>query len=226
MRRRSILTRERLDGTVLDIEFLLIAVIQGLALTTLVVESERMLAEMDFLYWPYMLAGLVLILNFWSLAIIHSISFISWPFDLVHTLLYLVVAFIEVAAFAQVTHPARWFVFMFAFFVVSYVLYAWDAKMIRERRDAFQDTPARARLYAHIEGRQNMELTRLLPAGLVFQGLIVLILWLEPEWILGGDRHVFFVTAQLVFGLLYLADIIRNFRDRQRLIDECVEEAG
>jgi hypothetical protein len=41
MRRRSRLTRERLDGTVVDIEFLLIAVIQGLALTTLAVDPSR-----------------------------------------------------------------------------------------------------------------------------------------------------------------------------------------
>ena len=151
------LTRERLDGTTVDIEYLLIAVIQGFALATLAVDAEPVINEGAWIYSPYVLAAFILIVNFWGLAIIHSISFISWPFDLVHTLLYLVVGFVEVAAFSQVTHPAAWFVFMLAFFVVSAVLYVWDMKMIIERRADFEDTPARARLYAHVEGWQSAE---------------------------------------------------------------------
>ncbi len=103
MQKRPVLTREHLDGTVVDIEFLLIAVIQGFALATLAVDSDAVISGRDWIYWPYVLAAFILILNFWSLAIIHSISFISWPFDLIHTLLYFLVAFVEVAAFSQVT---------------------------------------------------------------------------------------------------------------------------
>ena len=57
MSRRALLTRERLDGRVVDIEFVLIAVIQGLALTTLAVESETVIGETQWLYWPYVIAG-------------------------------------------------------------------------------------------------------------------------------------------------------------------------
>jgi hypothetical protein len=141
MLKRPKLTRERLDGTAVDIEFLLIAVIQGLALTTLAVASEKVIGEAEWIYWPYVIAGFVLILNFWSLAIIHSISFVSWPFDIVRTLLYLLVTFVEVAAFAEITHPAKWFVFMLASFIVSFVLYAWDARVIRDKRAEYLDTP-------------------------------------------------------------------------------------
>lgn len=224
MGKRPKLTRERLDGTVVDIEFLLIAVIQGLALTTLAVEAEPVFREGDWVYWPYVLAGFVLMLNFWSLAIIHSISFISWPFDLVHTLLYLLVAFVEVAAFAEVTHPAKWFVFMFVFFVCSALLYAWDMKVIREKREEFQDTLPRARLYEHIYGQQRTELTRLLPAAVIFHGGIVVLLWVAPGIVLDDDRHVLFVGAQLVFGLAYLAAIVRSFGVRRQLIDACIED--
>lgn len=221
---RPKLTRERLDGTSVDIEFLLIAVIQGLALTTLAVDSEKVITETEWIYWPYVAAGFVLILNFWSLAIIHSIGFVSWPFDIVRTLLYMLVTFVEVAAFGQITHPAKWFVFMLAFFVVSFVLYAWDARVIRDKREEFLDTPARTRLYDHISGRQRLELLVILPGALVFHGLIVLALWLTPGLILEGDRHVYVVSLQLLFGLAYLADTIRNFSIRQRLMTECVEE--
>lgn len=224
MLKRVKLTREKLDGTVLDIEFLLIAVIQGLALTTLAVESEGILGDGEFLYWPYVAAGFVLIMNFWSLAIIHSISFISWPFDLVHTILYFLAAFVEVAAFTQITHPAGWFIAMFAFFIVSALLYVWDARVIREKQAEFEDTPAEARLYRHIHERQKVELRLMLPGALFFHGAIVVVLIASPALILEHDRHVFLVSAQLIFGLLFLAGIIRDFRIRQRLITDCIED--
>lgn len=224
MGKRARLTRERLDGTVVDIEFLLIAVIQGLALTTLAVEAEPVFREGDWVYWPYVLAGFVLMLNFWSLAVIHSISFITWPFDLVHTLLYMLVAFVEVAAFAEVTQPAKWFILMLVFFVLSWLLYAWDMKVIREKRGAFQDTPARARLYDHIYRQQSREMRLMVPGAIVFHGLIVLLMIVAPGFVLGGDRHVIFVGLQLVFGLIYLGDIVRGFGERRRLITDCIEE--
>jgi hypothetical protein len=221
---RWTLTRDRLDGTVLDIEFLLIAVIQGLALTTLAVESEGMIVEVDWLFWPYMVSGFILIINFWTLALVHSISFIRWPFDVVHTLFYLLVAFVEVAAFAQITHPAKWFAFTFAFFVVSALLYLWDMKMIRDRRDDFADTPAKQALYRHIHDRQLNELRLVVPAALIFQGGVVAVLWLRPEAILGGHRDLILVLAQIVFGVVYLADTIRAFGVRRELITACIEE--
>jgi hypothetical protein len=224
MGKRPRLTRERLDGTVVDIEFLLIAVIQGLALTTLAVEAEPVFREGDWAYWPYVLAGFVLMLNFWSLAIVHSISFIGWPFDLVHTLLYMLVAFVEVAAFAEVTHPAKWFFLMLAFFLVSWLLYAWDARLIRAKREEFDDTPERRRLYEHIDRQQRRELRVMVPGAIVFHGLIVLLLVMAPDFVLGGDRHVIFVGLQVLFGLAYLLEIVRDFGERRQLISACLEE--
>ena len=223
MSKRHTLTRERLDGTVIDIEFLLLAVIQGLALTTLVVDAENVIGEGQWLYWPYVISAFVLIINFWALATVHSISFISWPFDLVHTILYLLAAFVEVSAFAQVTHPERWFVFTFAFFVVSALLYVWDMRMIEVRRPDFQDTPARARLYDHIHDWQRSELRFVLPAALLFQGGVVGVLLLWPDLILGGNRHLYVVGAQIIFGLAYLGYTLRSFEARKRLISACAE---
>lgn len=226
MPRRTVITRERLDGTAVDIEFLLIAVIQGLALTTLAVESEAVIGGENWLYWPYVATGLVLILNFWSLAIIHSISFISWPFDLVHTLLYILVAFVEVAAFAEIAHPARWFVFIFVFFLLSWLLYVWDMRVIREKREEFQDTPARIKLYGHIYRQQSIELRFLLPVAILFHAVVVALLWLSPDLILADNRHLYVVGAQFLSGLVYLGDIIRNFSVRRRLLSDCVEEVA
>ena len=223
MAKRALLTRERLDGRVVDIEFVLIAVIQGLALTTLAIESEHIIGESQWLYWPYVVAGFVLIANFWTLAITHTLSFISWPFDAVHTILYLLASFVEVTAFAQITNPAGWFIFMFVFFLVAAVLYAWDLRMIRERRGEFEDTPARQKLYAHIHDHQALEL-RLLPAAVLFQAAIVGVIWLWPSLILDDNRHLYVVALQIVSGLGFLAYTIRNFNVRKRLMTDCIEE--
>lgn len=207
-----------------DIEFLLIAVIQGFALATLAVTSEGVITEGQWVYWPYVLAAFILILNFWALAIQHSISFIGWPFDLVHTLLYLLVAFVEVAAFSQVTHPQSWFIFMLAFFVVSGLLYAWDLRMIIARKGDFADTPARRALYDHIEHWQRLEVRYLLPGAVTFQAIVVAAIWFSPSLLLEGNRHLLMVGAQLVFGIGYLVAIIRGFGTRRRLLTACAEE--
>jgi hypothetical protein len=223
MAKRALLTRERLDGRVVDIEFVLIAVIQGLALTTLAVESEAVIGETQWVYWPYVFAGFILIANFWTLAVTHTLSFISWPFDAVHTVLYLLASFIEVTAFAQITHPAGWFIFMFVFFLVSAVLYVWDLRMIRERLPDFEDTPARRELYAHIHDHQALEL-RLLPLALFVQGLVVAVIWLWPPLILEDNRHLYIVGLQIVGGLGFLVYVIRSFRVRAQLMTKCIEE--
>lgn len=221
--RRTKLTRERLDGTAVDIEFLLIAVIQGFALATLAVDAEPVITGGEWIYLPYVLAAFILILNFWALAIQHSISFISWPFDLVHTLLYLLVGFVEVASFSQVTHPANWFIFMLAFFVVSAMLYVWDLRMIGEREADFADSPQRRALYDHIATQQRIEVRALVPAAIAFEAIIVAILWGAPSLIMGDNRHLYLIAAQILFGIGYLALTIRGFNQRRRLLSAVAE---
>lgn len=94
------MTKERLDQFVLDIEFLLISVVQGVALGALAAGAIEPLATMDYQYFPYIVAGFLLILTFWSQAIVHSLSFINWPLDLGHNFLYFLASLVEVLAFS------------------------------------------------------------------------------------------------------------------------------
>ena len=64
----------------------------------------------------------------------------------------------------------------------------------------------------------------MLPGALVFHGAIVVVLLAAPALILDHDRHVWLVTAQLIFGLFFLAGVVRDFRVRERLITDCIEE--
>ncbi len=59
------MNQEKLDQFTLDIEFLLISVVQGVALGALATGASIPLSNMDLQYWPYILSGFLLILTFW-----------------------------------------------------------------------------------------------------------------------------------------------------------------
>ena len=106
---------QRLDQLALDIEFLLISVIQGVALATLAAAAVVPLTTLQFAVWPYIAAAFLFILIFWSGAIIHAVSFIDWPIDLVHSFIYFLASIVEILAITSLSDSQRWFVFLFIF---------------------------------------------------------------------------------------------------------------
>ena len=61
-------SRSELDAITADIELTLVSIIQGVALTVLIETSREVIAKLDWMMWPYVLSGLLIILVFWSLA--------------------------------------------------------------------------------------------------------------------------------------------------------------
>src|SRR5947209_576559 len=81
-----------LSASIVAIEFTLISVMVGVVLFPLVESATVLLRERNYQYWPYIAAGLVLTLYLWSSVISHSITFIGWPIDFGHNLLYITLA--------------------------------------------------------------------------------------------------------------------------------------
>lgn len=81
-------TKEGVVAIALDIEFILISVIQGMALQMLAGKAIEVFGKFQSEYYFYIFSGFVLILIFWSQSIIHALSFIHWPISLTHTFLY------------------------------------------------------------------------------------------------------------------------------------------
>src|SRR5438552_9675690 len=77
-------TRRSLDQVVLDVEFVLISVVQGVALTTLAVMAAPMLHAPSVVTLAFLGTGFLFVLSFWAVAIIHALSFVIWPMDLGH----------------------------------------------------------------------------------------------------------------------------------------------
>lgn len=215
--------KERLDQFALNIEFLLISTVQGVALGALAGAASEPLSKLDYQYWPYILSGFLLILTFWSQAIIHSLSFIKWPLDLAHNFLYFLLGLIEFLAFTQLQDPLRWFIFQLIFVIAASVLYFVDLKLIRDGRKNFDDTPSHVALYKHILTEQLTEMKTLIPSGLIFNSLAVFLIWKYPGIFIMQGYHVFIVGIQVLLTIYIMTVSFKSFRIRSKLISNCIK---
>lgn len=217
------MNREKLNQFTLDIEFLLISAVQGVALGALAGAASEPLSNLDFQYWPYILSGFLLILTFWSQAIIHSLSFIKWPLDLTHNFLYFLAGLVEFLAFNQLEDPLRWFIFQLVFVIVASALYFVDYKLIKDGKKNFDDSPAQIALYKHILEEQKSEMKSLIPAGLIFNSLAVFLIWQYSELFITSGYHVFIVGIQVLLTIYIITVSIKSFRIRSKLISNCIK---
>ena len=216
------MNREKLNQFTLDIEFLLISAVQGVALGALAGAANEPLSNLDFQYWPYILSGFLLILTFWSQAIIHSISFIKWPLDLTHNFLYFLAGLVEFLAFNHLEDPLRWFIFQLLFVLVGTALYFVDLKLIKSGKDNFKTEPEKA-LYKHILEEQQSEMKTLIPSGIIFNTLAVFLIWQYPEFFITQGYHSIIVAIQVLLTTYLILVSIKSFRYRSKLISNCVK---
>ncbi len=204
----------------MDIEFLIISVIQGMALQILASVAAPILGDLKFEFWPYLFSAFVLILVFWSQSVIHAWSFIDWPIDLPHAFLYFLASFIEVIAFIYITDPLRWYLFGLVFLVVMAVLYVYDLSVIKRRKNYFKKNQAYMRLFHHTYTRQIKELKVLVTSALIFNITASVLIFTMKSLFLESRYHVIIGTTQAIFscGLLYVS--IKGFKKRTKLITE------
>ena len=174
-------TRKELHLLVIDVEFVLISVVQGVALTTLAVEAAPILHAHQPITWVFATTGLLFILSFWSIALIHAISFLTWPMDLIHYFFYFAIALLECLMFAQMERPQDWFAFSLAYFVTGWILYLYDYRLIQRRRAGHDATTAQRALFQHIVRSHRFEMLVLVPAGLVFTLIACVLASRNPE---------------------------------------------
>ena len=210
--------RRHLDQLVLDVEFVLLAVVQGVALTALGIEAVPVLKEPTPTALVMLATGFLFVLAFWAGALIHSVSIVRWPMDLPHYFFYFAIGLLEMITFAQTHHPVRWFAASLAFYLVGGALYAYDLAMIRHRRSAFDGSDAGRRLYQHVLRRQQLEMFVIMPAGLIFN----LVAWRMVH----ANEHLSlgFSIAQFTFTAIFLVTLVRSFSERVRLISACMDE--
>ena len=200
-------SRSELDAITADIELTLVSIIQGVALTVLIETSREVIATLDWIMWPYVLSGLIIILVFWSRVVLHILTVIRWPLEFGHNFLYIGCALVEAFSFAQLGNPARWFAFVAAFLGAGCLLFAYDLRLIRMRvRDRSGDFSNR--LYALVTRDQLLNLRFLLPAFFLVNVGCAVAIHLRPQFFLGRDGHIWLIALQLIAFGGYLAYVV------------------
>jgi hypothetical protein len=219
MQQRGGFSPAQLDELVITIELTLVSLAQSLALQTLASSSLAPILHLDYQYWPYILSGVVLILFFWTQAISHALTFIEWPLNLAHNIIYFVAMLAEVLLFTQVTDPLHWYAFNAAFFVVGAVFYWVDLHMIYARKDDFERAK-KGHLYQELVHDQRLALRALIPFGFFLSLAAVVAISAFPEQLIANKGHVWFGALQAVVGLIVLIRSIRDFRHHSSLLTE------
>ena len=216
-------SRSELDAMIADIELTLVSIIQGVALTVLIETSRGAVAKLNWIMWPYVLSGLIIILIFWSRVVLHILTVIRWPLEFGHNFLYITCALVEAFSFAQLGNPARWFAFVAAFLAAGWLLFAYDLRLIGMRlRDRTGDVSNR--LYALVRRDQLLNLGLLLPAFFLVNVACAAAIHLRPEFFLGHNRHIWLIALQLIAFGGYLSYVVAFYSKLAPLITQARAE--
>ena len=193
----------QLSSLVMTIEFTLISVMAGVVLAPLATEAKDLLRDLRFKFWPYILFGLLYILLVWSGVISHSFTFVGWPFELGHNLLYIVWALTLALQVSFLKDPTGWFAMNTLQYLVTGWVGAYDLRILRGR--AMGSGGATKALFDMAEQRQS-RLVRLVPLAVGSSGLSLVLLLIYPGIFLGQHAHWLLGCFQLLIaagGLLY-----------------------
>src|SRR5438105_7709120 len=122
-----------LDSMIVEIELTLISIIQGVALYFLIDNARAVFSLRQIASWPYIAAGLLIILVFWSRSILHTLTLIRWPLEFVHNFIYIACALGEAMLFTHLGNPRAWFALSTLFAAGVWVLFVFDLRMISAR---------------------------------------------------------------------------------------------
>jgi hypothetical protein len=193
-----------LDGLVLNIEFTLISIIQGVALFFLIDNACAPLLTLQWSFWPYEGTGFLAILIFWSRSILHTLTVIRWPLEFGHTFIYVACTLIEALAFTQISHPRYWYAVFTVYAALVWFLFIFDLRMIR-RRMAESSDKAHAELFALLEKDQFSNIHLLVPSNFFFNAAAWAAVSWWPDPFLTSGWHVVLGVFQLVASLYYMS---------------------
>ena len=215
--------RTELDAMIVEIELTLVSIIQGVALTVLIESSREAITDLKFIWWPYVLAGLLVIFIFWSRAVLHIITLIRWPLEFGHNFLYIGCALVEAVLFAQLSNPANWFAFGAAFIAAGWVLFFYDLRLIHARQ---RDSGGQAgnRLYERVRRDQLFNLAFLLPSVFLLNLVCAVAIRMWPDFFLARSAHLWLIAIQLVGFAGYLIYVVRFYLNLAPLIADAHRE--
>jgi hypothetical protein len=202
--------RAELDGVVTNIELTLASIVQGLALQFLTQNAGDLLSRSRMVSWPYAIGALLIILLFWSRALIHTLTLIRWPLEFVHNFFYFGCALIEGLLFMKLSDPFMWFALNAAFASAVWALFIHDLRLIRMRMDDGLG-PIGARLYAIVAADQWRNIRFIMPAMVLYCGGAAFLIHRDPDFWIGRHWHLLLIGGQVIALFGYLIYVVRWF---------------
>jgi hypothetical protein len=215
--------RSELDSMIVSIELTLFSIIQGVALTILIETTREAFVRREFVYWPYVIAALLVIFVFWSRSVLHIITVIRWPLEFGHNFLYITCALVEALLFAQITRPQNWFAFGAGFIAIGWVLFVYDLRLIDARK---RDSAGVAsdRLVALVRRDQWRNIAVLLPGIFLLNLACTLSIKRWPHFYVDLSGHLWLIAAQLIAFGGYLFYVVKFYARFAPLISDARAE--
>ena len=207
--------RRKLSGPVINIEMTLISVLLGVCMFPLMEAATPLVATLRLAYWPYIATSLLLIMWVWTNVIIHALTFIGWPVDMVHYLLYILGALLIGIQMHFLADPIAWFGLLIAQLTGILAIYLWDLQLMRRRMSRAAGTEA---TLLAATGRRQVRGQRLTVSSIVAACISAVLLLLAPATLLAGQLHVVLGLAWVGWLLIWLADSIRSFNPLRELV--------
>ena len=202
---------------VVEIELTLASIIQGVALYFLIDNARSVVSLRQIVSWPYIATGLLIILIFWSRAILHTLTLIRWPLEFGHNFVYIACALGESLLFTRLNNPPAWFALGALYAVIVWFLFVYDLRLIHAReRDSAGE--ASDRLCKIVTRDQWLNIGALVPGLFVLNLLGAICIRAWPEFFLARNGHVWFAIVQLGTFAIYLLYVIRFYVDLAPLI--------
>lgn len=216
-------SRSELDGVIVNIELTLASIVQGLALSVLADNTSAVLSNRLDAAWPYVGVACLIILLFWSRALIHTLTLIRWPLEFVHNFFYFVCVLVEVLAFKNLNNPFMWFTLNAVFALLVWGLFVHDLRIIHQRS---QDSVGESsfRLYRIVEADQWLNIRFVVPCLFFFAVASAFVIKAVPEFFILRHGHLLLITGQGLGLIVYLAYVVRAFTRITPLISAAREE--
>jgi hypothetical protein len=208
---------------ILEIELTLVSIIQGVALYFLIDNARAVLSVKQAAFWPYILAGLLVILIFWSRSVLHILTLIRWPLEFGHNFLYIGCALVECLLFTKLNNPPAWFAFGAIYGALGWVLFVYDLRLLHARE---RDSPSQIsnRLYKIVTRDQWLNISVLIPAIFLINLIFMSCVRFRPSLFIERHGHVWLGLIQVAASAIYLLYVIRFFNNLAPLIAEARHE--
>jgi hypothetical protein len=207
-----------LESLATGVELTLASVLQGIPLATLVPRIVDLLLSGDPSRLLYAPASLLIVFMVWVMFILYALSFVTWPFDPIHSLMYFLIVCAEAVVLGLIDRPGIWFLALIGLGVILGLNISYNQRKIKAQIILYAGIAGRA-LHANIMQEQAKSLQFIVAYVLVGAFGAALVPGLQRIGIEQGFVWAAASLAALAVPLIHVVWLIRLVPIRSQLIE-------